>query len=271
MRRPLRGEHAGRPRARRTARCTGPRTCSPRRGIRSCWPGRAWRATALTDALIRFSERLNMPVATTFLGKGVFPDDHPNALGTIGFMVKDYANFGFDRADVVVAVGYDLVEYSPSRWNPLARQADRARAPDRRRGGRELHPRGRAAGRHRRDARCDRRRRACVQDVRGGDLPVRDLVREELERGAADDAFPLAPARIVADIRAVLGARGHRAVRHGCREDVDGAPVSDLSRRTPASSRTGSPRWRSRCPARSPPSSCTPSARCWRRWATAPS
>ncbi len=71
-----------------------------------------------TDALILFAERLNLPVATTFLGKGVFPDNHPNALGTIGFMVKDYANFGFDEADVVVAVGYDLVEYSPSRWNP---------------------------------------------------------------------------------------------------------------------------------------------------------
>ena len=69
-------------------------------------------------SLARFSDRLGIPVATTFLGKGVFPDDHPNALGTIGFMVKDYANFGFDRADVVVAVGYDLVEYSPSRWNP---------------------------------------------------------------------------------------------------------------------------------------------------------
>ena len=70
------------------------------------------------DALVRFSERLNLPVATTFLGKGVFPDDHPNALGTIGFMVRDYANFGFDKADVVVAVGYDLVEYAPERWNP---------------------------------------------------------------------------------------------------------------------------------------------------------
>src|SRR5207247_10218591 len=69
-------------------------------------------------ALLRFSERLRVPVATTFLGKGVFPDDHPNALGTIGLMVKDHANFGFDRADVVVAVGYDLVEYAPSRWNP---------------------------------------------------------------------------------------------------------------------------------------------------------
>ena len=70
------------------------------------------------DALVRFSERLHLPVATTFLGKGVFPDDHPNALGTIGFMVRDYANFGFDDADVVVAVGYDLVEYAPDRWNP---------------------------------------------------------------------------------------------------------------------------------------------------------
>ena len=75
------------------------------------------------DALVRFSERLNLPVATTFLGKGVFPDDHPNALGTIGFMVRDYANFGFDRADVVVAVGYDLVEYAPERWNPARDKA----------------------------------------------------------------------------------------------------------------------------------------------------
>ena len=33
------------------------------------------------DALVRFSEALNLLVATTFLGKGVFPDDHPNALG----------------------------------------------------------------------------------------------------------------------------------------------------------------------------------------------
>ncbi|MGZ4150294.1 MAG: thiamine pyrophosphate-binding protein, partial [Actinomycetota bacterium] len=74
-------------------------------------------------ALVRFSERLGVPVATTFQGKGVFPDDHPNALGTIGFMVKDYANFGFDRADLVVAAGYDLVEYAPARWNPAGDKA----------------------------------------------------------------------------------------------------------------------------------------------------
>ncbi|MGH2595944.1 MAG: acetolactate synthase large subunit [Actinomycetota bacterium] len=156
------------------------------------------------DALIRFSERLNLPVATTFLGKGVFPDDHPNALGTIGFMVRDYANFGFDRADVVVAVGYDLVEYSPARWNPN-------------RDKRIVHI-------HRTVAEVDAHYTLAVglqgsigealeaiagssdiHAIPGAVPPVRGLVREELERGAADDAFPLKPQRLVADIRAAMG------------------------------------------------------------------
>jgi len=155
------------------------------------------------DALIRFSERLNLPVATTFLGKGVFPDDHPNALGTIGFMVKDYANFGFDEADVVVAVGYDLVEFSPSRWNPNRDKEI-------------IHV-------HRSVAEVDANYTLAVglqgsigetldaigsssdiHGIRGAVPPVRALVREELEMGAADDAFPLKPQRLVADIRAAM-------------------------------------------------------------------
>jgi acetolactate synthase-1/2/3 large subunit len=157
-----------------------------------------------TEALIRFAERLNLPVATTFLGKGVFPDNHPNALGTIGFMVKDYANFGLDRADVVVAVGYDLVEYSPSRWNPSGDKQI-------------IHV-------HRSVAEVDADYTlevgvqgsisetldalggsAYIHDIRGEIPPVRGLIREELDRGAADESFPMTPARIVSDIRAALG------------------------------------------------------------------
>ena len=70
-------------------------------------------------ALIHFAETLRIPVATTFHGKGVFPDDHPYALGTMGFMVHDYVNLGFDKADVIVSVGYELQEFAPSRINPL--------------------------------------------------------------------------------------------------------------------------------------------------------
>jgi acetolactate synthase-1/2/3 large subunit len=157
-----------------------------------------------SDALVRFSERFALPVATTFLGKGVFPDSHANALGTIGFMVKDYANFGFDRADVVVAVGYDLVEYPPSRWNPH-------------RDKKILHI-------HRTVAEVDASYTLAVGvqgdisetldaiaaassdlGIRGGVPPVRDLVKDELVRGRADDSFPMAPARIVADIRTAMG------------------------------------------------------------------
>ncbi|MDT7577708.1 MAG: acetolactate synthase large subunit, partial [Pseudonocardiales bacterium] len=74
----------------------------------------AARAQAGT-ALRRFAEVLGVPVATTFHGKGVFPDDHPLALGAVGFMRHDYVNFGFDRADVIIAVGYELQEFDPVR------------------------------------------------------------------------------------------------------------------------------------------------------------
>ena len=57
-------------------------------------------------------------MATTFHGKGVFPDDHPHALGAVGFMGHDYVNFGFDEADVIVSVGYELQEFDPVRINP---------------------------------------------------------------------------------------------------------------------------------------------------------
>ena len=70
------------------------------------------------DALVDFSELLSLPVATTFHGKGVFPDDHAHALGAVGFMSHDYVNFGFDDADVIVSVGYELQEFDPVRINP---------------------------------------------------------------------------------------------------------------------------------------------------------
>src|SRR4051794_345107 len=73
-----------------------------------------------SDAVRGFAEELGIPVATTFHGKGVLPDDHPQALGAVGFMRHDYVNFGFDQADVIVAVGYELQEFDPVRINPHA-------------------------------------------------------------------------------------------------------------------------------------------------------
>ncbi len=160
-------------------------------------------------ALRRFAEALGIPVATTFHGKGVFPDDHPLALGAVGFMRHDYVNFGFDRADLIIAVGYELQEFDPVRINPrgdakiihvhrfpaevdahynvaVGLHSDISRS---------LDALAAAAG--------PRDFKEGAAAAPGGDR-IRALLAAELARGRADDRFPLAPARIVADTRAVL-------------------------------------------------------------------
>ena len=70
------------------------------------------------QALADFASRLNIPVTNTFMAKGVIPFKHPMALGTVGLQSKDYASCGFESADVIICVGYDLVEYHPHLWHP---------------------------------------------------------------------------------------------------------------------------------------------------------
>src|SRR6202161_4484106 len=149
-----------------------------------------------SQALMRFAQALNIPVATTFHGKGVFPDDHPLALGTVGFMRHDYVNFGFDRADVIVAVGYELQEFDPVRINPSGAT-------------KIIHI-------HRFPAEVDAHYDVAVglnSDISrsldalaeavghklqadGGER-IRELLADELARGREGDRFSLAPGRLV--------------------------------------------------------------------------
>jgi acetolactate synthase-1/2/3 large subunit len=71
-----------------------------------------------SDAVVAFIEQLNLPAATTFMAKGAVPFSHPLSLGAIGLQARDPVAFGLDRADVVLCIGYDMVEYDPARWNP---------------------------------------------------------------------------------------------------------------------------------------------------------
>ncbi|MEO0828037.1 MAG: acetolactate synthase large subunit [Cyanobacteria bacterium J06635_15] len=70
------------------------------------------------EALTEFASQLSIPVANTFMGKGAIPYTHPLALWTLGLQQRDFITCAIERADLVIAVGYDLVEYSPKRWNP---------------------------------------------------------------------------------------------------------------------------------------------------------
>ena len=69
-----------------------------------------------------FARGLHVPVAVTFMGKGAIDDRSHLSLMAVGLQARDHVLSGFDRADLVISVGYDPVEYAPSRWNPDGRK-----------------------------------------------------------------------------------------------------------------------------------------------------
>src|SRR2546421_3467187 len=69
-------------------------------------------------ALREFVRATGIPVAESFMGKGVVDPREGKSLGSVGLQSGDYSMAGFDDADVVIAMGYDLVEHSPEHWNP---------------------------------------------------------------------------------------------------------------------------------------------------------
>ncbi len=76
--------------------------------------------TRAGQALRAFAHACGIPVAETFMAKGLLDYEDPRALGTVGLQTRDYAMAGFEDADVVIAIGYDLVEHAPQHWNPNA-------------------------------------------------------------------------------------------------------------------------------------------------------
>jgi acetolactate synthase-1/2/3 large subunit len=149
-----------------------------------------------------FAERLQIPVATTFMAKGVIPFSHPLSLGTVGLQAHDYVSCGFDRADVIICVGYDMIEYHPYLWHPQ-KQAQILHIDETPAEVDEHYIL--AAG--------------VIGDIgesldrigevaRPQDEPklgaLRDLVVREHTEHADNPAFPMVPQRILSDLRQVL-------------------------------------------------------------------
>jgi acetolactate synthase-1/2/3 large subunit len=70
-----------------------------------------------TAQLTQFSKKLGIPVTTTFMGMGAVPADNELFISTTGLQTRDYISCGFDRADLVITVGYDPVEFNPEYWS----------------------------------------------------------------------------------------------------------------------------------------------------------
>ena len=71
-----------------------------------------------SEALTEMAETLRIPVVNTMMAKGMIPYTSPYSLWTVGIPQKDYANRVLESADLLICVGYDIVEYAPQRINP---------------------------------------------------------------------------------------------------------------------------------------------------------
>lgn len=62
------------------------------------------------------AELLSLPVAVSYTAKGVFPENHPLALGCLGFGSRPYARKFFQEADLVLALGATFSEGTTMRF-----------------------------------------------------------------------------------------------------------------------------------------------------------
>lgn len=158
-----------------------------------------------STAVTEFATRLNIPVANTFMGKGVIPYTHPLALWAVGLQQRDYISCGFDHADLVIAIGYDLIEYSPKKWNPDAKipivhiNATHAEIDS------NYIPKVEVIGdiSDSLDEILQRADRTGKPDTYA--LQLRDDIRADYERYANDDGFPIKPQKLIYDLRQVMG------------------------------------------------------------------
>ncbi len=76
-----------------------------------------------SDEIVAMSDLLMAPVATTFMGKGGFPETHPLSLGSIGMHGNPAANRLIGEADVLLAVGTRFSDRATANLDSFAPNA----------------------------------------------------------------------------------------------------------------------------------------------------
>ncbi len=159
-------------------------------------------------ALQAFSKALNIPVVNTFMAKGIVPFFRNKlAIGTAGLQAGDYENCGFKDADLVITIGFDMVEYHPYLWNPdhrhhlihidtVAAEVDQNYLPD-------VELIGHIAR---------NLERITLMNLPPKQLQLhahlREALIEEMNRCSTSEVFPLKPQKIIWDLRTALNKDG---------------------------------------------------------------
>lgn len=159
-----------------------------------------------SEAVTEFATRMQIPVVNSFMGKGVIPYTHPLALWSIGMQQRDFITCAFEEADLILAIGYDLIEYSPKKWNPQGKtpiihigatpaEIDSSYIPT-------VEVVGEIT-----DSLQEIMKRANRQGLTTPrSIELKADIRADYEEYANDTGFPIKPQKLIYDLRQVLGA-----------------------------------------------------------------
>ncbi len=159
-----------------------------------------------SEAVTEFATQMQIPVVNSFMGKGVIPYTHPLALWSIGMQQRDFITCAFEEADLILAIGYDLIEYSPKKWNPQGKipiihiganpaEIDSSYIP-------AVEVVGEIT-----DSLQEILKRANRQGLASPrSIELKADIRADYEEYANDTGFPIKPQKLIYDLRQVLGA-----------------------------------------------------------------
>jgi len=154
-------------------------------------------------ALRHFARKLKIPVVTTMMAKGALPWTDPYMISTIGVPGRDYADAVMEAADLVIAVGYDIVELAPERWNRsdthrIVHIDERAPHINK-----SYQPSVTVIG----DISVSLDKISMIAERREEPkwaFGLRQVMLEEEKKALEDDSFPMKPQRVLADIRKAM-------------------------------------------------------------------
>jgi len=158
---------------------------------------------AVRSALCDFVDSTGIPFFTTQMGKGVIDERHAKCLGTAALSEGDYVHCAIEEADVIINVGHDVVEKPPFFMENDGRQVvhinyqsaivDQVYFP-------QVEVVGDIATSI--ESLADHVGKLEI-DVSRYERII-DYIRSHIDEGVDDPRFPMAPQRLVADIRKVM-------------------------------------------------------------------
>ncbi|SFJ68100.1 acetolactate synthase-1/2/3 large subunit [Halobacillus dabanensis] len=157
-----------------------------------------------TTELKAIAEKADIPVVHSFMGKGALSWKHDLSLLTAGISGKDHITCGFEKADLIIPIGFDMAETPPQNWNPTGDtpilHIDTEEAEVDAHYPVKLHVVG--------NIKENLKQLNNLIPNQNRDLQwahsIRKKVLDELEQYKQDEGFPVKPQKIIADLREAM-------------------------------------------------------------------